>query len=533
MRFRVPMKHNPAADYAIPGQVRITDRDTVNLVAYPGLPKELLVRMRPEARRNPNFNGGGTGKPGRNRAYGPLMAGKRISDFISAMITNNDREVALGRVPVPLCIWGPHGLGKTSSVIAYAKKHGWDFASIAPAQFNEMGDFHGLPMQVPDEVKGGVKTVFVPPEWVPRPAFDKNGKPKKGILLVDDFNRADPMILKGLMQFMQDGGLFSWKLPQGWQIICTANPENGDYQVSNLDGAMLTRMNHVTMQWDRDSWNAWADAPVEQGGAGWGDKPEIKLVMDFFDGSAATKDFAPPASLMDSKFVTPRSVGNLLRQMSHIPLKEWAMNKDFFSSLAAASLDLDANVANMFGDYVASLGKKQEANLAWLLSQPLDSKLPEKIVKAFYVNENWDIAGIKGVFQAVESMEGKLSDEDIEKVRQFIIALPWAQPDYGVKPADEAKSNTSVDDMKEVPVQNIQMVYESFVKKDELRKILQVGYLLRWDQLPPAGMTPKQAEKWQRPLRYVPTKAKANPFSRFNGFPMKHGPRRPRRNRTR
>jgi hypothetical protein len=50
-----------------------------------------------------------------------------------------------GQKPTPVCIWGTHGLGKTDMVKDYANKRNWDFRYIAPAQFEEMGDLHGMP----------------------------------------------------------------------------------------------------------------------------------------------------------------------------------------------------------------------------------------------------------------------------------------------------------------------------------------------------------------------------------------------------
>lgn len=52
--------------------------------------------------------------------------------------------------------------------------------------------------------------------------------------------------------------MFSWTLPPKWQIVCTANPEGGDYSVTSMDDAMLTRLLHVTMVFDLKAWARWA-----------------------------------------------------------------------------------------------------------------------------------------------------------------------------------------------------------------------------------------------------------------------------------
>ena len=45
--------------------------------------------------------------------------------------------------------------------------------------------------------------------------------------------------------------VFSWELPQ----ICPyGEPEGGDYDVNEMDDAMLTRILHVTMRFDAECW---------------------------------------------------------------------------------------------------------------------------------------------------------------------------------------------------------------------------------------------------------------------------------------
>ena len=162
-----------------------------------------------------------------------------------------------GKRPTPICIWGLHGIGKTAIVKAFAASNGWKFRYCAPAQFEEMGDLHGLPVRHdpnPD-LHGDETTIYMAPEWVPR---EEDAGP--GILLLDDLNRADDRILRGTMQLLQEFEMFSWKLPPKWQIVCTANPEGGDYSVSTMDDAMLTRMLHLTMVFDLKAWSRWASA---------------------------------------------------------------------------------------------------------------------------------------------------------------------------------------------------------------------------------------------------------------------------------
>ena len=178
--------------------------------------------------------------------HGTKVKASALTDFILHLMEVNRKAESKGKRKTPLCIWGRHGIGKTEIVEALARKKDFHLAYIAPAQFEEMGDLIGMPI-----VKEG-KTVFQPPQWVPQ-------KKGPGILLIDDLNRADDRILRGLMQLLQYHRLVSWELPPEWQIICTANPDGGDYSVTPLDDAMLTRMMHVSLEFDVREWAKWAE----------------------------------------------------------------------------------------------------------------------------------------------------------------------------------------------------------------------------------------------------------------------------------
>lgn len=228
--------------------------------------------------------------------------------------TNLDNEEASaakypdghGKRPTPICIWGSHGIGKTAVIKDLAKKHGWKFRYCAPAQFEEMGDLHGLPVRLdpnPD-VQGDESTVYMPPDWVPKE--DDEGP---GILLLDDLNRADDRILRGLMQLIQEFEMFSWTLPRKWQIVCTANPEGGDYSVTPMDPAMLTRMLHLTMIFDVKSWARWAmNAGVDPRGIAFvltypevitGERTTPRTLTQFFDQIANIDDLKSELELVN------------------------------------------------------------------------------------------------------------------------------------------------------------------------------------------------------------------------------------------
>ena len=244
--------------------------------------------------------------------YGKKGNSKELREILSHIFNRNNELSELEKKGTPICIWGTHGLGKTQIIRDYALEKKWKFSYIAPAQFEEMGDLHGMPTVVdPDRnIVGDEYTVYSPPDWVPR-------EEGPGILLLDDINRADDRILRGCMQLLQNFELKSWKLPPKWQIVATANPEGGDYSVTPMDGAMLTRMLHTTLKFDAKIWAEWAyKANVDQRG--------ISFVLTY-------------PELVNSERTTPRSLTHFFEQIASIDnLKE---NLQLVEALALSSLD--------------------------------------------------------------------------------------------------------------------------------------------------------------------------------------------------
>ena len=253
--------------------------------------------------------------------YGAKLDSNRLKTVLEHIFQTNLALQNLGKRGTPVCIWGTHGLGKTMLVQEFARKNKWHLAYCAPAQFEEMGDLHGIPYQVdPDKnIIGDEYTAFAPPDWV-------TTEEGPGILLLDDINRADDRILRGLMQLLQNFELFSWQLPSKWQIVATANPEGGDYSVTPMDDAMLTRLLHLTMVFDPKTWARWAD----QAGI---DSRGIDFVLTY-------------PEVVSGKRTTPRSLVQFFEMIKDIP--DLKAQTELVSTLALSSLD-DVTVGTFLG----------------------------------------------------------------------------------------------------------------------------------------------------------------------------------------
>lgn len=239
----------------------------------------------------------------RLRLLGARLTPDGVSDFVEQMVTSSTGS---GKQRTPICIWGVHGIGKTALVEELAQRNNWRFAYVAPAQFEEMGDLHGLP-----RIEGDT-TAFAKPEWVPT-------EPGPGVLLLDDLNRADDRILRGLMQLLQRHELASWSLPDDWHIVVTANPEGGDYSVTPLDDAMVTRMLHVSMEFDSTVWARWAiRAGIDERG--------IDFVLTY------------PEVVNDAR-TTPRSLTQFFERTAAID--DLSANRQMVHTLALSTLDAE------------------------------------------------------------------------------------------------------------------------------------------------------------------------------------------------
>jgi hypothetical protein len=220
--------------------------------------------------------------------YGTQVTYEGLVDFLQTNFQLNFENEKTGLPRFAQCIWGHSGIGKT--MMAKSFKHtpiewggkkwdGFDIRDVPIAQFEEMGDLHGMPVEcflmkspkgeetwvnrqfidcyrdLKYELVAGTqsRTMYSPPDWVPL-------KPGPSILILDDWNRASIRIIKGIMQLLQNHAMISWLLPPGCNIILTGNPDEQDYLVTTIDKAILTRIKHVTLKHDVKEWAVWATA---------------------------------------------------------------------------------------------------------------------------------------------------------------------------------------------------------------------------------------------------------------------------------
>jgi len=202
---------------------------------------------------------------------------KELKEFLDHIVVNNRYLQSNGKLPVSVEVVGDSGIGKTSSIIQLAKELDLHVVKLNLAQIEEIGDLVGFPIRqfevcetegvkciwidehaVDEYTKLGYKftgknrTASCPPEWI-------SGKTKGGILLLDDWNRADTRFIQAVMELIDRQTYISWRLPEDWHIILTSNPDDGEYMVNSIDNAQRTRFVSVDLKFDIKCWGEWAE----------------------------------------------------------------------------------------------------------------------------------------------------------------------------------------------------------------------------------------------------------------------------------
>ena len=198
-------------------------------------------------------------------------------NVLSYLIDNNKRLIDGGDTPISVCLEGEAGLGKTAVVQQVAESKGMSFVKINLAQLEEPAELIGFPYKEYKVIKEG-EELWIPadllkevncdytltaesrmsyavPSWVPR-EFNPNGT----MLVLDDFTRANSLIIQACMEIVNTASYVSWKLPKYTNIVMTSNPDNGSYNTTSLDSAVVSRMITFSGKFSINEWAAWAEA---------------------------------------------------------------------------------------------------------------------------------------------------------------------------------------------------------------------------------------------------------------------------------
>lgn len=141
---------------------------------------------------------------------------------------------------------GKHGIGKSRIITDWFEGRGQKVVTLFLGQMSDPGDLIGLPHK--DEETG--RTVFMPPYW-----FPTDGRPV--VLFLDELNRARPEVLQTIMDLALNRKLAGRSLPEGSRIISAVN-DGEEYQLTDLDPALVSRFNIYNFKPTTGEWLMWA-----------------------------------------------------------------------------------------------------------------------------------------------------------------------------------------------------------------------------------------------------------------------------------
>jgi len=142
---------------------------------------------------------------------------------------------------------GQHGIGKSEMITHFFKQRNIRVVAFFLSQMSDPGDLIGLMNK--DEATG--HSVFLPPYWWPL-------ENQPIVLFLDELNRARPEILQAVQDLTLNKTLAGKQLPSGSIVIAAVN-QGEEYQLTDLDPALVSRFNLYEFAPTVEDWLLWAN----------------------------------------------------------------------------------------------------------------------------------------------------------------------------------------------------------------------------------------------------------------------------------
>lgn len=172
----------------------------------------------------------------------PTVSHDNLVEIVTKYIRNTHTILLIGEA----------GVGKSAVAKEIANVLNWPLIDRRLGQL-EMGDLKGLFTidKAPDSDKRVVKLALH--DWL----YKASTQPC--VILLDEFNRADPQVMKEAFELIYDRSLYGEKIHPDCIIIACVNPDSDHYQVVDMnDKALKRRFWRVRYQPTREEWLRWA-----------------------------------------------------------------------------------------------------------------------------------------------------------------------------------------------------------------------------------------------------------------------------------
>ena len=145
---------------------------------------------------------------------------------------------------LPLLLVGPHGIGKSEFLVAWAVSRGLE-TCVLDLSLLEPTDLQGLPYR-----ERGL-TRYAPPASLPQ-------GDKPCILILEELNRCDRSVRQPCLQLLTTRRLNDYALPDDCFLAACVNPDQGGYDVDAFDPALASRFVELKVRADAPAWLMWA-----------------------------------------------------------------------------------------------------------------------------------------------------------------------------------------------------------------------------------------------------------------------------------
>lgn len=148
---------------------------------------------------------------------------------------------------VPIFLWGPPGIGKSSIIAQISKDVNISCIDLRLSLLDPT-DLRGIPFFNTKEESA----IWAPPSFLP------DGSEEQGILFLDELNTAAPMVQASAYQLILDRKIGEYTLPDGWAIVAAGNRESDRGVVFRMASPLANRFVHLEMTPSVDDWSVWA-----------------------------------------------------------------------------------------------------------------------------------------------------------------------------------------------------------------------------------------------------------------------------------
>lgn len=149
-----------------------------------------------------------------------------------------------------LMITGSPGVGKTSSINAYAKENEMPVYPVHLGQVDPV-DLRGVPRVRIDDSRGYATTAWAIPEMFPH-------EDKPAVLFFDELPQADDPQQKAAFQIINERRCGDYRVPDSVMIVAAGNYLSDNAGSNAMLTAMRNRFFHIAINTDIKSWIKWA-----------------------------------------------------------------------------------------------------------------------------------------------------------------------------------------------------------------------------------------------------------------------------------